>query len=66
MRVKSQKNPNLDHQNHRAKGVMKPFTMYITKIKALENGDYESVLKRPPSTSNNASYKPKKPKNYSE
>ena len=33
--------------------------MCIAQIKPLENGDYESVLKRPPSTSNNASY-PKK------
>ena len=29
------------------------FSMYITQIKPLENGDYESVLKRPPTTPNN-------------
>ena len=35
--------------------------MSITQIKPLETGNYESVPKRPVSTSNNASYKPKKP-----
>ena len=45
---------------------MRSFYMYITQIKPLENRDYERVLKRPPSTSNNASYKPKKPENCSE
>ena len=45
---------------------MRSFYMYITQIKPLENGDYESVPKRPPSTSNNASYKQKKSENCSE
>ena len=49
-------------QNHRAKGVIRSFSICITQIKPLENGDYESVLKRSPSTSNNASYKQKNPK----
>ena len=34
--------------------------MCITQFKPLENGDYESVLKRPLSTSNITRYKPKK------
>ena len=53
-------------QNHRAKGVMRSFSICITQIKPLENGDYESVLKRSPSTSNNASYKQKNPEIWSE
>ena len=55
------KNPKFV-QNHTAKGVMRSFSMYITHIKPLENGDYESVLKRPPSTSNNVCYKLKNQK----
>ena len=65
MRVTSLKNQNFA-QNQRGKGVMRSFYMYITQIKPLENRDYKRVLKRPPSTSNNASYKPKNPANCSE
>ena len=45
---------------------MMTFSMYITQIKPLENRDYERVLKRPPSTSNTASRKPKNPESCSE
>ena len=40
MRVTSQKNPKFA-RNHWAKEVIRLFSMYITKIKPLENGDYE-------------------------
>ena len=57
----SQKNTKIA-RNHRAKGVRRSFSIYITQIKPLENGDYDSVPKRPPLTSNNANYKQKNQK----
>ena len=46
MRITSKKTRKFG-QNHQAKGIMRTFSMYITQIKPLENGDCESVLKRP-------------------
>ena len=66
MRVTSQKKHKLCSEPPSERGYEVVFHVYHTNQTLGKRGLRKSPLKCPPSTSNNASYKPKKPENCSE